>query len=222
MTAAASGCVANCHPPATLRRTMPASRSSYRRASSSQSSSASRRSISSASAMATAVTGSSETNNNASSRRSGSVRSSGMQSFPLPADDDLTERLRLREIHLPLSIQVEQRQEPNDDLDPLLAVGDQIPEGSLPELAETRTHRVERLRHRVADRCDVPEVKERRRAQDDGGGLRQVVGRDALQNVGIQVCEIRRGARFAPEQPGLLLGAALHFRGDATKCGELE
>src|ERR687891_362858 len=222
MTAAASGCVANCHPPAMLRRTMPASRSSYRRASSSHSSSASRRPISSASAIATAVTGSSETNSNASSRRSGSAWSAGMRSVPLPADDDLAERLRLREIHLPLSIQVEQREEPNDDLDPLLAVSDQIPKGRLSELAETRTHRVECLRHRVTDRCDVPQVQERRRPQDDGGGLRQVVGGDALENVGIQVCELRRGARFAREQPGLLLGAPLDFRGDATKCGELE
>src|SRR5919108_39545 len=87
--------------------------------------------------------------------------------------------------HLPLSIQVEQRQEPNDDLDPLLAVGDQIPEGSLPELAETRTHRVERLRHRVADRCDVPEVKERRRAPDDGGGPPPGGGREAPPNAGV-------------------------------------
>src|SRR5918996_3953688 len=222
MTPAASGCVANRHPPATLRRTMPASRCSYRRASSSQSSSASRRSISSASAIATAVTGSSETNSNASSRRSGSAWSSGMQSVSLPADDDLAERLRLREIHLPLPIQVEQRQEPNDNLDPLLAVSDQIPEGRPSELAETRTHRVERLRHRVADRCDVRQVQERRRPQEDGGRLCQVVGGYALENVGIQVCELRRGARFAREQSALLLGAALHFRGDATECGELE
>src|SRR5918994_4328540 len=222
MTAAAYGCVANRHPPATLRRTMPASRSSYRRASSSQSSSASRRSISSASAIATAVTGSSETNNNASSRRSGSAWSSGMQAVSLPADDDLAERLRLREIHLPLSIQVEQRQEPNDNLDPLLAVSDQITEGRLPEHAETQTHRVERLRHRVADRCDVRQVQERRWPQDDSRRVRQVVGGDALENVGIQGCELRRGARFAREQPGLLLGPALHFHGDATKCGELE
>src|SRR5918995_2235792 len=169
MTPAASGCVANRHPPATLRRTMPASRCSYRRASSSQSSSASRRSISSACAIATAVTGSSETNSNASSRRSVSARSSGIRSVPLPADDDLAERLRLRQIHLALSIQVEQRQEPNDDLDPLLAVSDQIPEGRLPELAETRTYRVERLRHRVADRGDVRQVQERRPPPDGGG-----------------------------------------------------
>ena len=45
-----------------------------------------------------------------------------------PRDIDVAEGLRLRELDLPFTVQLQDRQEPHDHMDPLVAVGDQVPE----------------------------------------------------------------------------------------------
>src|SRR5204862_4787236 len=165
--------------------TRPPARSSYSRESSSQSRAIWLRSRSRAWASTTDVTGSSETNSRASSERSISVTLTSRVPWAstVPSHLDLAERLRLGEVDLSVTVELQEREEAHDDLDPIFALRDQLSEHRAPGLPQPSRHHLDRVGDREGDRGDVGEVQARRRPQSrdrDRGELRR---RDVLQHV---------------------------------------
>ena len=103
---------------------------------------------------------------------------------------DLAERRGLCEVDHAFSVELEQREEPNDDLDPLVAVRDEIAERRLPEPA-----------HVIADRLDFANVPRRFYLYDTFNGIPPQYdseGHDApvYHEAGLYESVVRRFARF--------------------------
>src|SRR2546428_3248494 len=182
---AAWGWVQSRQPPATLRSTIPAPRCSYSAASSSSAVSTLLRSTSRVWASAPGGSGSSVTNRTASTAcRISSASATGLSPLDLdsslgtrldlvPLHLDLPERLGLGEFDLPFTVKLEEGQEPHHDVDPVLAIGDEIPEHGRSELADPPLEVSDRLRDRRPDRRHVGQVHHRRRAPGRRRRLRQ-------------------------------------------------
>src|SRR5919198_5715701 len=231
---AVSGWVESFHPPATLRRTIPEPRSPYSVPSDSSSASTVLLSASRICASAPDDMGSSVTNSTASSARPTSLRSLiapppldlDLRPFSssrlLPPHLDLPERLSLRELDLPLTVKLEQGQEPDHHADAILAVRDEVAEPSRPSLTETALDVADGVGHRRPDRSGVREVHARRRAQEGSRGLRDHLRCHSLHEVRIQVGELLRGGRLPGVVQGAHLGHPRELRQYSTKRRELE
>src|SRR5439155_4391530 len=117
------------------------------------------------------ASGSSEPNSRASNARVSCVFTSSVTpASPRPLNLDLAERWSLLKLDLPFTVQLQDRQEPHDHVDPILAVCDQLAERRLPavERGETLLDGRHRFRHRVADRGHVRQVDRRRWPKETG------------------------------------------------------
>src|SRR5205809_3263705 len=202
-----SGWVNRRQPPATFRNTRPDPRSSRSLARRWHDRSTACRSRSRAWAMTEEVSGSSETNSKASSARVSCVfMSSVTAASPRPLNLDLAEGRSLLKLDLPFTVQLEDRQEADNHVDPFFAVRDQLAERRLPAIegGESLLDGRHRLRHGVADRGHVRQVDHRRGPQEAGGERGEVRRRDRRQGVGVEPRELRPRSHVTRGIPRLI------------------
>ena len=94
-----------------------------------------------------------------------------------PLDVDLPERLSLRELDLSLTVQLQEREESNHHVDPVLAIRDEVSEPGLAESLEVFLDVTDGLGDGCANGRHVREIEGSRRPERGGGGPREDLGR---------------------------------------------
>src|SRR6266516_2156216 len=202
-----SGWVKRRQPPATFRNTRPDPRSSSVFVRRSHNRSVVCRSSSRAWAMTDDVSGSSETNSKASSAPVSCLWTSSVtEPSPLPLNLDLAEGRSLLKLDLPFTVELEDSQEAHHDMDPVLAVRDQLAERRLAavEGGEALLDGRHRFRHGVPDRGHVRQVDRRRRSKQAGRKRRKVRRRHRRQRVRVQPGELRPRSDIAGGVSGFI------------------